>query len=112
MWDPVSAETEVDEKSKGPSSIPDDPHLLQEILAEEFLPTDSPDASEKVAIRFCSAIFSSSLLILELIRAFFAAHDEHKWCFISGEVSNKESLKRISECPGSLCRLCQKYVDT
>ncbi|TRY55811.1 hypothetical protein DNTS_025657 [Danionella cerebrum] len=45
------------EKGKLQRDVPDDPERIEEILADEFPSTDSPDATEKTAIRFYSLLF-------------------------------------------------------
>ncbi|XP_026802002.3 dual specificity calcium/calmodulin-dependent 3',5'-cyclic nucleotide phosphodiesterase 1A isoform X1 [Pangasianodon hypophthalmus] len=51
LWNAITSGLGVKEKVKGQRSIPDDPRSPEEILAEEFPSVDSPDATEKAAIR-------------------------------------------------------------
>ncbi|XP_065132777.1 dual specificity calcium/calmodulin-dependent 3',5'-cyclic nucleotide phosphodiesterase 1A isoform X1 [Paramisgurnus dabryanus] len=50
LWSSLTAGTGKKEKVKVQSDIPDDPHRIEEILADE-LPLDGPDATEKTAVR-------------------------------------------------------------
>ncbi|KAI5608824.1 calcium/calmodulin-dependent 3',5'-cyclic nucleotide phosphodiesterase 1A isoform X2 [Silurus asotus] len=51
LWNTITSGLGSKEKVKGQRSIADDPRSPEEILAEEFPSVDSPDATEKAAIR-------------------------------------------------------------
>ncbi|XP_017351585.1 dual specificity calcium/calmodulin-dependent 3',5'-cyclic nucleotide phosphodiesterase 1A isoform X1 [Ictalurus punctatus] len=51
LWNAITSGLGVKEKEKDQKSIIDDPRNPEEILAEEFPSVDSPDATEKAAIR-------------------------------------------------------------
>ncbi|XP_060724543.1 dual specificity calcium/calmodulin-dependent 3',5'-cyclic nucleotide phosphodiesterase 1A isoform X1 [Tachysurus vachellii] len=51
LWNAITSGLGVKDMVKGQRSIADDPRSLEEILAEEFPSVDSPDATEKAAIR-------------------------------------------------------------
>ncbi|XP_066512840.1 dual specificity calcium/calmodulin-dependent 3',5'-cyclic nucleotide phosphodiesterase 1C-like [Hoplias malabaricus] len=51
LWNTITAGMGVKEKVRGQKSITDDPRSPEEILAEDFPPTEGPDVLEKTAIR-------------------------------------------------------------
>ncbi|XP_058274504.1 dual specificity calcium/calmodulin-dependent 3',5'-cyclic nucleotide phosphodiesterase 1C isoform X2 [Hemibagrus wyckioides] len=51
LWNAITSGLGVKDKVKSQRSIADDPRSPEEILAEEFPSVDSPDATEKAAIR-------------------------------------------------------------
>ncbi|KAK3513464.1 hypothetical protein QTP70_015459, partial [Hemibagrus guttatus] len=63
LWNTITSGLGVKDKVKSQRSIADDPRSPEEILAEEFPSVDSPDATEKAAIRGDAG----SPLVLDLI---------------------------------------------
>ncbi|KAI5092676.1 calcium/calmodulin-dependent 3',5'-cyclic nucleotide phosphodiesterase 1A isoform X1 [Silurus meridionalis] len=65
LWNTITSGLGSKEKVKGQRSIADDPRSPEEILAEEFPSVDSPDATEKAAIRINSIMESPTKEIEE-----------------------------------------------
>ncbi|KAL7851070.1 hypothetical protein AOLI_G00214260 [Acnodon oligacanthus] len=50
LWNSITAGMGIKEKVRGQKSVLDDSRSPEEILAEDFPPTDGPDAMEKTAV--------------------------------------------------------------
>ncbi|XP_009297150.3 dual specificity calcium/calmodulin-dependent 3',5'-cyclic nucleotide phosphodiesterase 1A isoform X4 [Danio rerio] len=51
LWNTLTAGTSKKEKGKAQRDVPDDPQRIEEILADELPSTDTPEATEKTAVR-------------------------------------------------------------
>ncbi|KAG9278752.1 calcium/calmodulin-dependent 3',5'-cyclic nucleotide phosphodiesterase 1C-like [Astyanax mexicanus] len=58
LWNTITAEMGITDKSQGQRVTADDPRSPEEILAEDFPVTCGPDAMEKTALRLLSQTWS------------------------------------------------------
>lgn len=89
LWNAITSGLGVKDMVKGQRSIADDPRSLEEILAEEFPSVDSPDATEKAAIRSIS-------LSLSLSRSLPAFCTQLYWPISDGWIVNLCPLMHVT----------------